>query len=152
MIVIKKNSKIFLMMSILIMSVFIFASCGKANKESSVKEVDIYDVVKEAFLTDKGYSKELSKYISKDVFERTNIYNTYNASDPKYKKPFKVQFYLNEDSQSKEKDIIYVKMIYTVEIKDSENKVVGASGNIPITFTVEKVNDSWYITDKYEPA
>lgn len=152
MVVIKKNNKIFLIMSILFIGLFTFTFCGKANKDSNVKEVDIYDVVKEAYLTDKGYSKELSKHMSKDVFERTNIYNTYNVDDPKYKKPFKVAFYLNEDSQSKEKDIVYVKMIYTVEIKDSQNKVVGGSGNVPITFTVEKSNDNWYINDKSEPA
>lgn len=114
--------------------------------------VDIYDTVKEAFLTDKGYTGEIPKHMSQEVFKRTNIYNAYNVNNPEYKKPFKVIFQLKKGSQKKENDKIYVTMTYSVEIKDSKDKTVGGSWNIPITFTVKKDGDNWYIIDKDEPA
>lgn len=131
----------------------VFTSCGKNNKSNDNKKyVDIYNVVKETFLTDKGYTNELSKNISEEVFKKTNIYNAYNVNNPDYKKPFKVDFSLKEDSQNKVKDIVYVKMIYSVKITDSQNKVIGGSSDIPITFTVKIMGNDWYITEKEEPA
>ncbi|MBD5586460.1 hypothetical protein FDF50_00900 [Clostridium botulinum] len=57
-----------------------------------------------------------------------------------------------EDSQKKINDIIYVKMNYSVEITDSQNKSIGGSRNIPITLTVKITGDSWYIIEEEEPA
>ncbi|HDK7168965.1 TPA: hypothetical protein PTV44_002881 [Clostridium botulinum] len=116
------------------------------------KYIHVYDVVKEAFLTDEGYSDKLSKHISKEVFEYINIYNTYPVNDPEYKKPFKVDFKLREDSQKKINDIVYVKMNYSVEIKDSQNKSIGGSWDVPITLTVKVTGDSWYIIEEEESA
>lgn len=149
-IVIKKMSTRYLIMLIAFM--LILTSCGINKTSSSNKKIDIYNTVKEAFLTDKGYSDELSRHMSKDVFKRTNIYNAYPVNNPEYKKPFKVDFSLKEDSQSVKKDIIYVKMTYSVSINDSQNKAVGGSWNVPITFTVKETETGWYIIDKYEPA
>ncbi|MGY5240462.1 hypothetical protein [Clostridium tertium] len=112
----------------------------------------IYNVIKEAFLTDRGYSDELSKYISEEVFKEINIYNTYAVNNSEYSKPFKVNFILKEDSQDIKKDTIYVNMTYSVRIIDSKGKDIGASQNIPITFTVNKTENEWYIIDKYESA
>ncbi|EET86877.1 conserved hypothetical protein [Clostridium carboxidivorans P7] len=42
---------------------------------------------------------ELSKHMSKDVFKKTYIYNAYPVNNPEYKKPFKVDFSLKENSQ-----------------------------------------------------
>jgi len=128
----------------------IVTSCGRINKNINIKYVDINNVVKEIFLTDTGYSKELSKHISSEVFKQTNIYNVYNVNDHDYKKPFKVDFSLNEVSQTKENNIVYVKMIYSVEIFDSRNKVIAGSWNVPITFTVKNIDSDWYITKKEE--
>ena len=50
------------------------------------------------------------------------------------------------------KDIVYVKMTYSVMIKDATGKSVGGSKDVPITFTVKRTGSNWYITDKYEPA
>lgn len=136
----------------LILFIAASTSCGKVNKNDKVKYVDIYNVVNEVFLTDKGYSNELSKHVSQEVFEKTNIYNSYPVNSIEYKRPFKVDFSLKEDSQSKINDLIYVKMIYSVKITDSQNKAIGGSLNIPITFTVENKEDGWYITKKEEPA
>ncbi|WPC42756.1 hypothetical protein [Clostridium sp. JS66] len=136
----------------LIAFMLILTSCGISQTSSNNKKIDIYNTVKEAFLTDKGYSDELSKHMSEDVFKRTNIYKVYPVNNPEYKKPFKVDFSLKEDSQSVKKDIIYVKMTYSVSIKDSQNKTVGGSWDIPITFTVKKTETGWYIIDKHEPA
>lgn len=113
---------------------------------------DMYNVVKEAFLTDKGYSKELSKHMSQEVFKSINIYNIYNVNSPDYKKPFKVEFNLNENSRFKVPGIVYVQMTYSVQILDSNNKSIGGSWNIPIKFTITNREGEWYITKKYENA
>ncbi|WP_195745663.1 hypothetical protein [Clostridium botulinum] len=123
------------------------------NKVNNInKYIHVYDVVKEAFITEKGYSNKLSKHISEEVFNKINIYNTYPVNDPEYKKPFKVDFKLREDSQKKINNIVYVKMNYSVEIKDSQNKSIGGSWDIPITLTVKVTGDSWYIIEEEEPA
>ncbi len=147
---IKEKGKIYVIMLMVFISVF--TSCGKSNTGSNSKTVDIYNVVKEAFLTDNGYSNELSKHMSQEVFKRINIYNAYPVNNPEYKKPFKVDFTLKEDSQNVKKDIVYVKMTYSVTIKDSQSKIVGGSLDIPITFTVKRTGNEWYIIEKEEPA
>ena len=73
-----------------------------------------------------------------------------NSSD--YKKPFKVDFNLNENSRFKIQGIVYVQMTYSVGIYDSNNKSIGGSWNIPIKFTIKNTKGEWYITEKYEPA
>ncbi|MCD2346095.1 hypothetical protein [Clostridium guangxiense] len=144
-IIIKKDKKIYLILCVI--CIILFMACGKDNKY-----VDIYNVVQEAFTTDKEYSNELSKHISEKVFNHINVYKVYAVNDKKYKEPFKVDFKLKENSQSKIFNTVYVQMTYSVKIKDSENKEVGGSWNVPIKFTVKKVNNVWYITDKYEEA
>ncbi|HID0780472.1 hypothetical protein NVT68_010970 [Clostridium botulinum] len=48
------------------------------NKINNInKYIHVYDVVKEAFITDGGYSNKLSKHISEEVFKKINIYNNY---------------------------------------------------------------------------
>lgn len=136
----------------LIPFMYVITSYVKDSINSNVRNVAIYTVVKDIFLTDKGYSDELAKYVSQEVFEKTNIYNVYNVNSPDYKKPFKVEFNLKRDSQSKVNNIVYLKMIYSVKITDSQNQVIGGSRDIPITFTVENNEDDWYITEKEEPA
>lgn len=114
------------------------------------KYVHIYDTVKEAFVTDKGYSKELSRHMSEKVFNSMNAYKTYAVDDKKYKAPFKIKFSLKEKSQSKKDNAVYVNMIYSIDVRDSENKEVGGSWHIPVIFTVKQVKGEWYITHKYE--
>jgi hypothetical protein len=155
--IINKNNKICSIMLFLFICIFICTSCTLSNKNvdnksADAKEADIYNTVKEIFLTDKGYNDELSKYVSKDVFERTNIYCIYNVNSSEYKKPFKVDFYLKEDSQTVKRDLVYVEMHYSAFITDSQNKAVGGSGDVPITFTVKKTENGWYIIDKHEAA
>ncbi|MGO5073383.1 hypothetical protein ACTQ4K_05410 [Clostridium sporogenes] len=70
-----------------------FAHYGKNNKK-----INIYDIVKETFLTDKRYSNELFKHVSENVFKSTNIYTTFNLNNPKYNKPVKIDFNLKEKS------------------------------------------------------
>jgi len=108
-----------------------------------------YNVVKEAFLTNKGYSNELSKHMSQEVFRTTNIYNAYPINN---KETYKVNFSLKEDSRIKIGGTVYVKMTYSVEIMDSNNVLVGGSSHISIKFTIKNIKGEWYITDKYEPA
>lgn len=150
MIIIRNNRKFFLILFLVCISIFTLFRL--INKNSNIKYVDITKVVKETFLTDKGYSNELSKHISQEVFNQLNIYGCYAVNSSDFKKPFKVDFSLKEDSQTKKKDIVYVNMIYSVNIFDSQNKSVGGSTDIPITFTVKIINGEWHITEKKEPA
>jgi len=134
--------------------IFTQGACGKQVKTEAPRFVEINDVVKEAFLTDKGFSDELSKHMTKEVFNKTNIYNIYPVNSPEFKKPFKIDFSLKEISQRKENDIVQVYMIYSVMINDSNNKPIGGSGDIPITFTVQvqKTGSGWTIIKKEEKA
>lgn len=134
----------------LIAFLFMFISCGTSNK--ATERIDIYDVVYEAFTTDKGYTDELSKHITEDVFKWINAYSIYNVDSPEYSKPFNVDFSLTENSQKSDKDVIYVEMTYSIEITDSKGTIVGGSWDIPITFTVNKSDDGWCIVEKNEAA
>lgn len=120
------------------------------NTNKIINSTDIYKVVKRAFLSEDGYSNDISKHMSQKVFNETNIYNTYDVNDPQFKRPFKVDFNLKEDSQKKVNDITYVDMTYSVDIKDSQNKSVGGSWDVPIKFTIKIVSNTWIITNKYE--
>jgi len=150
--IIKNTSKILLIIfAILICSL---AYYGKSINIPEDGDVSIYNVVKEVFLTDKGYTNELSSYVSKEVFDHTNIYNCYAVNSSEYKKPYKVYFKLQEVSrkQGDEDDIVFLNMKYSVQIWDSKNQMIGGSMDIPITFTIKYTNGSWYIINKYEPA
>ena len=108
-----------------------------------------YNVVKEAFLTNKGYTNELSKHMSQEVFKKTNIYSAYLLND---KETYKVDFNLKENSLMKVAGIVYVKMTYSVKIMDLQNNLVGGSSDVPITFTIKNIKNEWYITEQKEPA
>lgn len=41
--------------------------------------------------------------------------------------------------------LIILNMNYSVEITDSQGKIIGGSSNIPITFTVKKTDHDWRI-------
>ncbi|MBU3178649.1 hypothetical protein KPL47_20260 [Clostridium estertheticum] len=110
---------------------------------------DTYNLVKEAFLTNKGYINELPKHMSQQVFERTNIYNAYPVNN---KKTYKVDFSLKENSRIRVAGIVYVKMTYSVKVMDLQNNLLGGSSNIPITFTIKNIKGEWYITEKEESA
>lgn len=142
------NKKIIIVIMIFLIAIIsLFIYQGKNNKK-----INIYDTVKETFLTDKGYSNEMSKHVSEKVFKSTNIYTVYDLNNSKYNKPFKIDFNLKEESQNRKNNLIFVKMIYSVEIKDSHNKTIGGSFDVPITFTVKNQNGNWYIVSKEEKA
>src|SRR5665648_450496 len=96
--------------------IFTQGACGKQVKTEAPRFVDINDVVKEAFLTDKGFSDELSKHMTKEVFKKNKIYNIYTVKSQEIKKPFKIEFSLKKISQRKENDIVQVYMIYSVTV------------------------------------
>lgn len=142
------NKKIIIVTMIFLISIIsLFIYHCKNNKK-----INIYDTVKETFLTDKGYSNEMSKHVSEKVFKSTNIYTVYDLNNSKYNKPFKIDFNLKEESQNRRNNLIFVKMIYSVEIKDSHNKTIGGSFDVPIIFTVKNQNGNWCIVSKEEKA
>ncbi|MBU2703706.1 hypothetical protein Ga0466249_004854 [Sporomusaceae bacterium BoRhaA] len=135
--------------------IFFLASCGQSSANNNdtkpnIKYVDIYDVVKEAFITDNGYTNELAKHMTEEVFKHTN-YKKYPANNPKYIEPFKVDFSLNEVCQTKDKenDLVYVDMIYSTIIKDANNNMVGGARDAHVTYIVRIDEKGWYIIDMH---
>ena len=118
--------------------------------QSDIPKIDISSVVKEAFITDKGYTGELTKYMTEDVFAKTNIYKIYPVNDLKFKKPVQVDFSIREVSQKRANDNLTVNMVYSVEIKDANNQLVGGSKEIPISFKVQTSTNEWCIVAKEE--
>ncbi|WP_215831929.1 hypothetical protein [Pelorhabdus rhamnosifermentans] len=117
-----------------------------------IKYVDIYDVVKDAFVTDNGYTNELSKHMTEEVFKRIN-YKKYNK-DTKYIKPLKVDFSLKEVYQTKDNvnNLVYVDMIHSIKVMDANDQIVTGSLDAGITFTVKITEYGWYIIDERQYA
>ncbi len=138
--------------NIIICLIFVFTLTSCNENVNHKKKVDIYNVVKDAYLTDKGYTEDLSKHMSKDTFNLINIYSVYGRNGNEYKKPFKINFSLKEISQKNRNDKVNVKMLYDLEIRDDNNKYVSGSAFVDVTFKVEIRGDNWYITDKDEDA
>lgn len=146
-----KNKKYILFLAIGIF-IFIFTSCNKNAQNKTINKNEVYTIVKEAFLTKDGYTDKISKHMSKDVFNKINSYKVYSLNDKKHKQPVKINLDLKQKSQETKNGITYVNMIYTINIKDSQNKEISKSQNIPIKFTIKTVNNTWYITNKEEKA
>ena len=146
-----KNKKYILFLTIFIFT-FVFTSCNKNTQNNNINRNEIYTIVKEAFLTQSGYSDKISKHMSESVFNKINSYKVYSLNDKKYKKPIKINLDLKQKSQETKNGMIYENMIYSITIKDSQNKTISGSWNVPIKFTIQTVNDTWYITNKEEPA
>ncbi|WP_110954959.1 hypothetical protein [Anaerosinus massiliensis] len=113
--------------------------------------IDINDIVTEAFITNAGYTNELSRYMTEDVFKHMN-YKQYNVNASQYTKPLDVDFKIKEIYQTKDEEnhLIYVDMIYTIVITDSKGLMVGGSWDTKVTFTVRLDEKGWYIIKKYE--
>ena len=88
--------------------------------------------------------------MTEQVFEFINYHHNYGVNDPKYIKPFKITFNLKEVGQTKKNDLVYVDMIYSIDISDANNKMIGGSRNIPAQFTVKITDNEWFIVKKYE--
>lgn len=121
------------------------------NYGEYTKYVDIYDVVKEAYITNNGYTGEISKHMAEDVFKHTN-YKSYNVDSIEYAKPLKVDCELKEVYQTKDKDnnLIYVDTIYSLLITDANGKIVGGAKYPRVTYTVRIDESGWYIISMYE--
>lgn len=147
-----KNKKYILFLTIFIFT-FVFTSCNKNTQNSNIDRNEIYTIVKEAFLTQSGYSNEISKHMSEAVFNNINVYKVYSLNDKQYKKPVKINLDLKQKSQETKNGTTYENMIYSITIKDSQNKTISGSWDIPVKFTIQAAaNDAWYITNKEEPA
>jgi len=145
------NKRNALVLLLCLFVIFTLTSCGKITEQPMTKYVDIHDIVKEAFVTDNGYTNELSKHITKTVFQSTN-YKRYRVNGPEFTKPLKIDFSLEEVYQTKDNknNLIYVDMIYSIEVTDANGKTVGGSWDIPITYTVKIDKNGWCIINKHE--
>ena len=111
---------------------------------------DTSKIVKEGLLTNKGYSHELSKHMSPQVFKRINIY-TYEELNKK--RTYKMDFILMKNSTSYKNGSVYVKMVYSLKIMDLQNNQIGpmsGSEGVTNTFVVKNIKGVWYITDNWE--
>lgn len=146
---IKKN--VFLSIGIILCLVIMSTYAYTRAMPKWYSKADTYNVVKETFLTNKGYTDELSKHVVPQVFKRTNIYAAYGGLNNK--KTYKVDFNLKENSQTKVAGIVYVKMTYSVKIMNLQGKTIGGSSDdVPITFTIKNIKGEWCIMEKSEPA
>ena len=115
-------------------------STGATN---NVKYVDIYNIVKDAFLTDQGYTDEMAKSMAEDVFNRTNIYTAYRIEQRGIKKPLNIDFGLKEISQKKQGDKVSVYMTYSASIYDTDHNLVGGAKDVQINFIVQIKDNGW---------
>lgn len=136
-------------LTIVLLMILTACSTGATN---NVKYVDIYNIVKGAFLTDQGYSDEIAKYMAQDVFNRTNIYTAYRIEQRGIKKPLSIDFSLKEISQKKQGDKVSVYMTYSAFISDADHKLVGGAKDAQIIFIGQIKDNGWYIVQKEEKA
>ncbi|MBU2702274.1 hypothetical protein Ga0466249_003401 [Sporomusaceae bacterium BoRhaA] len=122
------------------------------NYGEYTKYVDISDVIKEAFTTDKGYTGEISKHISKDMFENIHYKYACMSHPDEFKKPIKIDLSLKEIYQTKDEEngLIYVDMIYTIYYTDATGKEIGGGEGIHVTYTVRLDKSGWCIIGEYE--
>ncbi|MBU3187185.1 hypothetical protein [Clostridium estertheticum] len=148
---VKKTSKKNIILSIgIILCLCIVSSYGYTKFTPRwFSSTDTYAVVKEGFLTRQGYTNELSKHMSPQVFKRINIYKPDSLNN---KKPYKVYFTLKEDSTSFKNGKIYMKMIYLLKVMDLQNNQVGpiSPEGTTNTFIIKNKNGVWYIADNWE--
>ena len=93
-----------LFLSIILISIFIisFSAYNKFNYRNDSKNhyVSIDNLVSEAITTISGYTDELSKHMSKNVYLKLNVYALYDK-DSDNSDSIKVSLTLNEVNQHK---------------------------------------------------
>lgn len=141
-----------LFLSIILISIFIisFSAYNKFSNRSDSKNhyVSIDNLVSEAITTRSGYTDELSKHMSKNVYLKLNVYALYDK-DSDNSDSIKVSLTLNEVNQHKKNDEIFVYMICDRHVTDQNGNTL-LSGKIPIIFTVIYKEDQIYIKDAQE--
>lgn len=143
------NRKIVLCVSMIIVFSFIILGCG--NKKVIPPRhhyVDINNLVNRAYTSTNGYDSEMAKYMSEDVFHKSNAYSAYEKVD--YRKPISASVSLKEINQHKIKGDIFVYMKNTLEVRDANGKVVAGGWGIPVVYTVTENDGELYIKDKQE--
>ncbi|MBU3187565.1 hypothetical protein [Clostridium estertheticum] len=112
------------------------------------KYVDINSLVNKAYTSSKGYDSDMAKYMSKDVYTKSNSYSAYENFE--CKKPIKLSLKLTEINQHKITGKLYVYMIYDFDVLDANGKSVSGSRRIPVVFTVTETNGDLYLEDTHE--
>lgn len=112
------------------------------------KYVDINDLVNKAYTSSKGYNSDIAKHMSKDAYNKSNKYSSYN--DFECKKPIKLSLRLTEINQHKINGKVYVYMKYDFDVLDANGKSVSSSGGTPVVFTVTGTNKNLYIENVQE--
>ncbi|CAB1249121.1 hypothetical protein LN736_17110 [Clostridium sp. WLY-B-L2] len=103
--------------------------------------------MKKAYTTNDGYTKEISKHMSKNVFNKTNGFKVFKGNS-KYKKPYKITFFeLKQDSRKIRLNKIYIYMRDSISVSDYNNKEIGGYRNGLVKYTIKKINNTWCITD-----
>ncbi|MFD3158794.1 hypothetical protein ACFIJ5_18445 (plasmid) [Haloimpatiens sp. FM7330] len=143
----KKFILIIIALSILTIGFFI-----KNTNHNLVTKQEFYNFIKEAYITPNGYTKEISKHMPREIFDKVNAFETYRGNST-FKKPYKINmFELKLTSKRTILKKTYLNMIYSVSVCDANNKEIGGSWNIPVKYIIKKVNNTWYIFDKQEEA
>ena len=132
----------------IMLSTLAFIAIQYLNKNKINKYVDIKNLVSETYTTPDGYSENLKKHVSENVFKSSNAYLYYN--DLKSGKVETPHMAINEINQHKINNSIFVYMNYSFTIDDSKGSILHCAMNVPVVFEVINNKDGIYIKNKHE--
>lgn len=112
------------------------------------KYVNINNLVNQAYTSSKGYDADIAKHMARDVYNNSNGYILYKNIESK--KPLRISLKLTEVNQHKINEKVYVYMLYDFYVRDANGKVVSASLQSPVVFTVTENNNNLYIEHAQE--
>jgi len=103
--------------------------------------VDISSLVKKAYTSPGKYDFNMEKNFSKEVYDYSNIYGNKSL----HKGQIKILLNLNEINQHKINSKIFVYMICSIEVRDTNGKIIMGSSDDPVVFTVTQTSGKLYI-------
>ena len=134
---IKKAILCLLIITVVVITIaFNYISVNNHNKY-----VDINSLVKKAYTSTGEYDFNMAKNFSKEVYDYSNIYGNKSL----HKGQIKILLNLNEISQHKINNKIYIYMICSIEVRDTNGKIIMGSWNDPVVFTVTQTSGNLYI-------
>ena len=97
--------------------------------------------MKEAYINPNEYDFNMAKNFSKEVYNYSNIYRNKSI----HKGQIKISLNINEINQHKINNKIFVYMICSIEVRDTNGKIIMGLWDDQVVFTVVQTNDKLYI-------
>lgn len=108
------------------------------------KRLDIDCIIYDIYTMKNGYSTNISKYISKDLFDTINLYNLYSNT---HGKDITVDITMNERKQKKIFNTIYIYKNINTKVLDENDDVLFRNLNIPVIFTIKLKDNCLFIEE-----